>query len=165
MAPNHDSQYKILFSHPELIHDLLVHFVSVIRPSWQLRRKVKDPTIPELADLVEIRNMLEERRLEWWEQWKQEGLREGRLEGKVEGRIEGKTEGRREGKREGMLEGERKGIREGEARVLHRLLERRFGRLPAWVDTRLATAAEEDLVRWSELTLDSGRSLEEVLRP
>ena len=100
--------------------------------------------------------MLEERRLDWWEQWKQEGLREGRLEGRAEGRAEGRVEGRAEGKVEGRLE--------GEARVLHRLLERRFGPLPTWVDARLARATEEDLVRWSELTLDSTLFLEGLLR-
>jgi predicted transposase YdaD len=88
--------------------------------------------------------MLEERRLDWWEQWKQEGLREGRLEGRAEGKVEGRLE--------------------GEARVLHRLLERRFGPLPTWVDARLARATEEDLVRWSELTLDSTLFLEGLLR-
>ena len=31
MPPNHDSHYKLLFSHPELVHDLLVEFVSVVR--------------------------------------------------------------------------------------------------------------------------------------
>lgn len=29
MAASHDSHYKLLFSHPELVHDLLVEFVSV----------------------------------------------------------------------------------------------------------------------------------------
>jgi hypothetical protein len=95
--------------------------------SWQLRRKVKDPTISETADLLEIRSMLEERRLDWWEQWK----------------------------REWMLE--------GEARLLHRLLERRFGSLPTWVETRLAKAVEEDLVQWGERVLDPAVSLEQLL--
>src|SRR5882762_5098491 len=117
MAANHDSHYKLLFSHPELVHDLLVEFVSVVRSDtlhldtlqrvsgsytsdtgdaryedmvwkvrladrwWQLRRKVKDPTIPETADLLEIRSMLEERRLDWWEQWKLEGMLEGERKG------------------------------------------------------------------------------------
>jgi predicted transposase YdaD len=103
--------------------------------SWQLRRKVKDPTIPETADLLEIRSMLEERGLDWWEQWK----------------------------REGMLEGERKGILVGEARLLHRLLERRFGSLPTWVEARLAKAVEEDLVRWGERVLEPTVSLEQLL--
>jgi hypothetical protein len=71
--------------------------------------------------------MLEERRLDWWEQWK----------------------------REGMLE--------GEARLLHRLLERRFGSLPTWVETRLAKAVEEDLVQWGERVLDPAVSLEQLL--
>ena len=111
--------------------------------SWQLRRKVKDPTISETADLLEIRSMLEERRLDWWEQWKLEGMLEG--------------------KREGMLEGERKGILVGEARLLHRLLERRFGSLPTWVEARLAKAVEEDLVQWGERVLDPTVSLEQLL--
>src|SRR5581483_7262994 len=33
MPPNHDSHYKTLFSHPELVHDLLAEFVTVIRPN------------------------------------------------------------------------------------------------------------------------------------
>ena len=127
--------------------------------SWQLRRKVKDPTIPETADLLEIRSMLEERGMEWWEQWKLEGRREGRLEGM----FEGKREGRREGKLEGMLEGKREGILVGEARLLHRLLERRFGSLPTWVEARLPKAVEEDLVRWGERVLDPTVSLEQLL--
>jgi hypothetical protein len=107
--------------------------------SWQLRRKVKDPTISETADLLEIRSMLEERRLDWWEQWKLEGMLEGKLEGK------------------------REGILVGEARLLHRLLERRFGCLPTWVEARLAKAVEEDLVQWGERVLDSTVSLEQLL--
>jgi hypothetical protein len=107
--------------------------------SWQLRRKVKDPTISETADLLEIRSMLEERRLDWWEQWKLEGMLEGKLEGK------------------------REGILVGEARLLHRLLERRFGSLPTWVEARLAKAVEEDLVQWGERVLDPAVSLEQLL--
>jgi hypothetical protein len=123
--------------------------------SWQLRRKVKDPTIPETADLLEIRSMLEDRRLDWWEQWK--------FEGKLEGMAEGKLEGKLEGMAEGMVEGERKGILVGEARLLHRLLERRFGSLPTWVGTRMAKAVEEDLVQWGERVLDPTVSLEQLL--
>jgi len=96
--------------------------------------------------------MLEERRLDWWEQWKQEGLREGLQEGRREGMIEGTARGKR------------LGILEGEARVLHRLLERRFAPLPAWIEAGLVQATEEDLVRWSELTLDPSLSLEDVFR-
>jgi predicted transposase YdaD len=124
--------------------------------TWQLRRKVKDPTIPETIDLLEILSMLEERRLEWWEQWKHEGVLEGRREGRLEGLHEGRLAG--------QLEGERKGVLAGEARLLQRLLERRFRSLPAWVEARLAQAAEEDLVRWGERVLDpTAISLEQLL--
>ena len=122
--------------------------------SWQLRQKVKDPTIPETADLLEIRSMLEEREMDWWEQWKFEGMLEGERKGKLEGILVGR--------REGMLEGERKGILVGEARLLHRLLERRFGSLPTWVEARLEMAVEEDLVRWGERVLDPTVSLEQL---
>ena len=79
--------------------------------------------------------MLEERRLDWWEQWKLEG----------------------------MLEGKREGILVGEARLLLRLLERRFGSLPTWVEARMEKAVEEDLVRWGERVLDPTVSLEQLL--
>ena len=88
--------------------------------------------------------MLERREMEWWQEWELAGLLKGR--------------------REGMLEGEQKGIRVGEARLLHRILERRFGSLPTWVEARLATAVEEDLVRWGERVLDPTVSLEQLLR-
>jgi hypothetical protein len=131
--------------------------------SWQLRRKVKDPTIPKAADLLEIRSMLEERGMEWWEQWKFEGVLEGRREGKLEGMLVGRREGKLEGKLEGMLEGKREGILAGEARLLHRLLERRFGSLPTWGEARLSKAVEEELVRWGERVLDPTVSLEQLL--
>ena len=124
--------------------------------SYQLRRKVKDPTIPETADLLEIRSMLERQEMEWWQEWELAGLLKGRREGKLEGMLVGRREGR--------LEGERKGILVGEARLLHRLLERRFGSLPTWVEARLAKAVEEDLVRWGERVLDPTVSLEQLLR-
>jgi hypothetical protein len=103
--------------------------------SFRLRRSVKDPTIPEMTDLLEVRSMLEERQLDWWEQWKHEGL----------------------------VEGKREGIREGEARLLRHLLEGRFGILPAWVDERLSKATEADLVRWGAQVLDPASTLEQLL--
>jgi hypothetical protein len=50
---------------------------------WKLRRRVNDRTIPESADLLEIHLMLEERQLDWWEQWKLEGILEGKREGEA----------------------------------------------------------------------------------
>ena len=135
--------------------------------SWQLRRRVNDRTIPETADLREIHGMLEERQLDWWEQWKLEGIQEGKLEGKREGKREGKLEGILEGKLEGILEGmragKRQGILEGEARLLQLILAQRFGPLPVWADERLTQATESDLARWAKDVLDPTLSLEELL--
>ena len=77
--------------------------------------------------------MLAERVKTWTEEWKQQGLDQGRLEGRLE----------------------------GEAKVVSRLLMRRFGPLPAWVDQRLEQATEAELDAWTERLLD-GQTLEAV---
>lgn len=72
----------------------------------------------------------------WTEKWKQQGLQQGRQEGR----------------------------QEGEAKVLHRLLSRRFGALPAWVDQRLEQANEVDLEYWTDRVLDA-QALDDVFQP
>ena len=61
------------------------------------------------------------------------GLREGREVGIVEGRVEGRLE--------------------GESKLLKRLLERRFGALPAWATEKLSGASEQTLEAWGEAVL------------
>jgi len=61
-------------------------------------------------------------------------------------------------------QGLQQGLQQGEARVLRRLLIRRFGPLPPWADERLALASEAELEGWTDRVLDA-RSLEEVLGP
>ena len=80
-----------------------------------------------------------------------EGLAEGRVEGLAEGRVEGLAEGRVEGRAEGRVEGRV----EGQAEILLRLLERRFGDLPAVVQQRVRNAKPELLVRWTDRILDA----------
>lgn len=63
------------------------------------------------------------------------------------------SEGRREGRQEGR--------QEGELLVLKRLLERKFGRLNATLQGRLAQADAETLLLWSERLLDA-RTLDDV---
>jgi hypothetical protein len=53
---------------------------------------------------------------------------------------------------------------EGKAKMLRRLLERRFGALPAWVDQKLATAPEKTLLRWGQEIPGTNLSLEQFLR-
>jgi hypothetical protein len=64
-----------------------------------------------------------------------------------------KSEGRREGRQEGR--------REGEAAVLRRLLQRRFGPLPDWVEQRLDAADLPEFDEWS-LRLLEARSLADI---
>ena len=52
----------------------------------------------------------------------------------------------------------------GEAKLLVRLLTRRFGELPAVVREQIAAADSDTLEQWGDLVLDA-RSLEEVFRP
>ena len=46
-----------------------------------------------------------------------------------------------------------KGVVTGEAKLLKKLLEKRFGALPSWAITKLESAAEEELETWGESIL------------
>jgi hypothetical protein len=56
-----------------------------------------------------------------------------------------------------------RGRQEGEVAVLRRLLTRRFGVLPTWVEERLTQASLQELERWTDRILEA-RQLEEVFR-
>jgi len=99
-----------------------------------LPARVPGAEIPNVIELHEVRDMLAERVKTWTEEWKAEGLAEGR----------------------------REGLEQGEAKVLRRLLVRRFGELPAWVDSRLGEASEAELETWADRVLDAA-SLDEVI--
>ena len=53
-----------------------------------------------------------------------------------------------------MQEWEQGWLREGEAQLLQRLLRRRFGAVPNWVEARLSNASAEQLEQWAERLLD-----------
>jgi hypothetical protein len=53
----------------------------------------------------------------------------------------------------GIEKGIVQGRLEGEAKLLKKLLERRFGNLPAWASDKLSGAAEQDLESWAEAVL------------
>nr|VFK32797.1 MAG: conserved hypothetical protein (putative transposase or invertase) [Candidatus Kentron sp. MB]VFK76550.1 MAG: conserved hypothetical protein (putative transposase or invertase) [Candidatus Kentron sp. MB] len=69
-------------------------------------------------------------------------------------KAKGLAEGRTEGHAEGHAEGREKGRLEGEIAVLRRLLIRRFGDLPNWVESRLLDADASQLETWSERILE-----------
>ncbi|WP_242470971.1 DUF4351 domain-containing protein [Thiocystis violacea] len=116
----------------ELRRAFVVWLKRVLLPA-----RVPGAELPPVNDLQEMHAMLAERVKTWTEEWKQQGLDQGRLQGRLEGRLE------------------------GEAKVVRRLLIRRFGALPAWVDQRLERASEVELDVWTERLLD-GQTLEAV---
>ena len=69
-----------------------------------------------------------------------------------------------EGERaKGVAEGVAKGVAEGMRATLVRLLERRFGPLPADVRAKVEAAGERQLEAWTDAVLDA-RSLKAVLQ-
>jgi len=53
----------------------------------------------------------------------------------------------------GIAKGIKQGIAKGESKLLKRLLERRFGALPAWATEKLSNATEPALDAWGEAVL------------
>ena len=72
-----------------------------------------------------------------------------------------RAEGEAKGRIEGVAEGEVRGIAKGEAKSLTRLLEHRFGPLPAAVKTRVGGANLSQLDAWIDRVLDA-KSLDSV---
>ncbi len=108
-----------------------------------LPRLAPDVELPPLEiDLTEVTSMLEERLVEWTEQWKQEGLQKGLQEGR--------RKGLQEGRRKGLQEGRREGRREGEATFLLRQLKVKYGPLDPVLRARIRSADTEQLMAWGE---------------
>ncbi|WP_347331319.1 hypothetical protein [Marinimicrobium locisalis] len=121
-----DAGYKLLFSNPKIVQDLLEGFVKpewidmrqlrelMTQPGYRpmqrsvaiwlnrlLRVRVKDEAIPELHNLNEVDAMLSEKLADWTEQWKQEGLEAGLEAGLEQGLAKGLERG--EAKRSGLF--------------------------------------------------------------
>ena len=63
-----------------------------------------------------------------------------------------------------LQQGLQKGVLQGEALALQRMLTRRFGPLPGWVQQRLQHATPDELETWLDRVLDAQR-LEDVFAP
>ncbi len=57
----------------------------------------------------------------------------------------------------------RRGVQEGELKILHRQIEKRFGKLPQWAEERLASRTAIELEELGVRTLDA-ESLEDLLK-
>ncbi|MBY0506877.1 MAG: DUF4351 domain-containing protein [Bryobacteraceae bacterium] len=66
--------------------------------------------------------------------------------------------------RSGRQEGLQEGRQEGELRILRIQMEKRFGPLPAWAQTKLATLASAELERLGERIFEA-TTLEDLLSP
>ena len=55
----------------------------------------------------------------------------------------------------GIAKGRVEGRLEGESKLLKKLLERRFGALPAWATEKLSNASEPALEAWGEAVLSA----------
>jgi hypothetical protein len=133
---DHDAGYKRLFSHREMVADLLTGFVD---QAWAdlrrafvvwlrqvlLPRRMPQVEFPEVENLQEVRTLLAERVKEWSERWRAEGRAEGQ--------------------------------REGEAQLLLRLLTRKFGPLDPATCRKIAEADAELLLTWGERLLNADR--------
>jgi len=73
----------------------------------------------------------------------------------------GKAQGLEEGRLEGMQEGRQEGLRQGQATQLLRLLQLKFGKLPAELTQRVRRADEAQVGLWAERLLFAAR-LEDV---
>jgi hypothetical protein len=73
----------------------------------------------------------------------------------------GMEKGIQQGIEQGIERGIEQGVPRGEALLLKRLLTRRFGTLPSWVEQRLDLAGQTDLENWGDRILDA-ETLEEV---
>jgi predicted transposase/invertase (TIGR01784 family) len=107
-----------------------------------LAMRLENPAAFKAAtNLEEIAIMLEECVDSWVTQWRNDGIFQGRQEGLQKGRQEGRQE--------------------GEVLVLKKLLRKRFGNLPSWVDDKLGKACANELEFWVEAILDA-KTLDEV---
>ncbi|NGZ05224.1 MAG: DUF4351 domain-containing protein [Magnetococcales bacterium] len=110
-------------------------FVELIMAGLERMKVMPLPVIPD--DLQEVMIMLA-----WHvEQWAKDYENKGRVAG--------------------YNDGERIGVQKGEAALLTRLLQRRFGPLPDWVQEQIARADSRTLEEWSVQIFD-GQSLEQV---
>jgi predicted transposase/invertase (TIGR01784 family) len=108
--------------------------------------------IPELHDLPEVQEMIEERIEAWKHNLVQQGVLQGFQQGEYTGILKGKSEGRLEGKLEGKLEGELK----GQTQLLRRFLMRRFGVLPPAVAMQIDAAKNlEQIETWFDAVIDA----------
>lgn len=102
---------------------------------WMMRL----PDVLEQKLWHDIEQIEGETRMQYVTSVERLAIQRGRIEGKLEGKIEGKLEGKIE----------------GQAKLLERLLTKRFGALPESALARLQSATAEQLEHWADAILEA----------
>lgn len=84
--------------------------------------------------------------------------------GEQVGELRGELRGEQRGEQRGIQIGKQQGEQQGKLMMLRNLLEKRFGSLPSWVNSRLEQATAQELEQWS-LQLFDAIGLEDVFKP
>ncbi len=83
-------------------------------------------------------------------QGQKKGLEVGQKKGLAQGHKQGLEQGLEQGHKQGLKEGVQKGRQEGELTILSRLMELRFGPLPAWAKRSLSAIPASQLAELTE---------------
>ena len=171
----HDTSYKLLFSHDRMVRDLLTGFLP---REWvaALFRLEHHRSSEEVAALLE-------RLLKWLEGPEQAGLRRSYLvwlRRRLPRWFPGETfpemhdlqeayemitnrfeEWKERQRLVGVRQGVEQGRLDGERALVLRLIQRRFGEVPPSVHKRLQSARQHQLETWADRVLDAD-SLDDI---
>ncbi len=100
---------------------------------------------------------------DWIEEGLAKGLKQGLEKGLEQGLEKGLEQGLEQGLERGIMKGLRLGIIEGEAKLLLKLLERRFGVLPDTEKEKLGKASSKEIELWADRILEAS-SLDDVFK-
>lgn len=128
-----------------------------------LPTRMPDIELRDLETIEQIIMSIENNTMDWSVQYIEQGLEQGRAEGRAEGRAAGREEGLSIGIEKGKLSG----LAEGQAKLIIRLLSKKFGpNIPVDVYAKIEAADIGTLERISDslLDLNSLNELENLLK-
>ena len=110
----------------------------------------------------DIKNIEESQQMRYVSSFERILMDRGSKKGLEQGIERGIEKGLEQGLEKGIERGVQRGVMQGEARIIERLLKKRFGELPAWAGQRLRMATEAELTAWADAVLVAD-SIESVL--
>ena len=120
-----------------------------------LKRFESLTNLPELHDLPEVQEMIEERIDAWKHAIQQKALLQGIQQGVLQGMQQGVLQGMQQGVLQGEYTGIQKGKLEGQTQLLLRFLMRRFGVLPPAVVTQIHAGNLAQIEAWFDAAIDA----------